>query len=94
MRVSIVRFARSATGCRNATAVEQRMPLRWVTWYRPTPSCAAALKSSFASSPTCSAASTQASAIGLFERLSLTVSGPPTPWYSFSPRSLSSLFLK
>ena len=36
----------------------------------------------------------EASAIGLFERLSLTDSGPPAPWYSLSPRSLSSLFLK
>jgi hypothetical protein len=52
------------------------------------------LKSSFGSRPAAAAASTHASAIGLFERLSLTVSGPPLPWYSFSPRSLSSLRLK
>ena len=36
--VSTVRFGRSITGCRYATAVlAQRRPLRWVIWYQPTP---------------------------------------------------------
>ena len=40
--------------------------------------------------PACTAASSSASISGHIERLSDTVSGPPTPWNSLSPRSLSS----
>ena len=39
-------------------AAPQRSPLRCVTWYRPTPSCAAALKSGFSAWPAWCAAST------------------------------------
>ena len=44
--------------------------------------------------PACTAASSSASISGHMERLSETVSGPPTPWNSLAPRSLSSERLK
>ena len=44
--------------------------------------------------PAWTAASSCASISGQSERLSDTASGPPTPWNSLSPRSLSSERLK
>ena len=66
------------------------MPPRWVTWYIPAPSCVGPLKSSLRGRPAWTAASTQARHIGLFERLSHTLSGPPAPCHSDAPRWLSS----
>jgi hypothetical protein len=59
---------------------DRRRPLRCVTWKRPAPSCVAPATSSLRGMPTCSQASTKASTTGCIERLSLAVSGPPTPW--------------
>ena len=70
------------------------MPLRCVIWYRPTPSCSPVLKSSTVFSPVAAAASTKASASGCIECESETLSGPPAPWNSEAPRSLSSARLK
>ena len=92
--VSTVRLGRSITGCRYPTAALARAPFRCVTWYQPTPSCSAPLKSSFAARPVAAAESRNAWASGLRERPSDTESGPPAPWYSSSPRSLSSESLK
>ena len=44
--------------------------------------------------PAWTAASSIVSISGCIERLSEIDSGPPTPWYSLSPRSLSSERLK
>jgi len=52
------------------------------------------LKSSLAASPALWAASTKAVIITFRERPSETDSGPPTPWYSEAPRSLSSALMK
>ena len=89
-----VRFGRSIAGCRKATAALQRMPPRCVSWYIAAPSCSAPLKSSLRGSPASTAASTNARQIGLFERESHTVSGPPVPWNSSCSRWLSSDRLK
>ena len=70
------------------------MPLRWVTWYQPNPSWLAALKSGFSGYPAASAASSHTPDRKLCARPSETDSGPPTPWYSSAPRSLSSARLK
>ena len=82
------------TGCRYATAALARAPLRWVTWYQPTPSWRAPLKSSFESWPHARAASMNACDISLRARPSDTGSGPPLPCHSSAPRSLSSARLK
>jgi hypothetical protein len=71
-----------------------RAPLLQVSWYMPTPSCAAPLKSSLGSSPAAAAASTNAFVSGLSLRASDTGSGPPAPCQSSTPRSLSSARLK
>ena len=60
----------------------------------PTPSCVAPLKSSLRASPACTPASTKAEHMTLRDRLSDTGSGPPAPWNSSAPRSLSSARLK
>ena len=88
------RFGRSRAGCRNASAVAQRSPSRCVSWKRPTPSWRAPLKSGLRSWPACTAASIIVSTSGCIERLSETLSGPPTPWNASSPRSLSSRALE
>ena len=99
MRIAIAavitcRFGRLSAGRRKASAQLQRMPSRWVSWKRPTPSWRAPLKSGFSSWPASLAASTIASTSGCIERLSLTLSGPPAPCQASSPRSLSSERLK
>ena len=71
-----------------------RRPSRWVTWYQPKPSCSPSLKSSLAGRPIASAASRNAWHMTLRARASLTGSGPPAPWNSLAPRSLSSARLK
>ena len=88
------RFDRPAAGWRNAAAVEQRRPLRCVSWKRPTPSWLAPLKSGLGSRPASTLASIIVSISGLMERLSDTLIGPPAPWNASSPRSLSSERLK
>ncbi len=88
------RFGRPSAGRRNASAGLQRMPFRCVSWKRETPSGRSTFRSSMCAYPAATAASSCASIKGHSERLSETASGPPTPWNSFAPRSLSSERLK
>ena len=90
----ISRFGLSAAGWRNASAELQRMPLRCVSWKRETPSGSSTFRSSMCAYPASTAASSSASMNGDMERLSDTERGPPTPWNSSGPRSLSSDRLK
>src|SRR6185437_11713443 len=46
-----VRFGLDMAGCRYAVAAEQRWPFFCVSWYQPTPSWRAPLKSSLALAP-------------------------------------------
>ena len=58
----------------------QRSWLFCVTWYWPTPSCTAPLKSVRRLWPACSAALRKASLIFAGSAWSATFSGPPVPW--------------
>src|SRR5260370_42432106 len=88
--VGTVRFGGDMAGCREAVAAEHRRPLRWVTWYQPTPSWRGPLKSSLAVAPCSRAAAMNAShAVGLY-RGTLTPSAPPAPWHADPPRAFAS----
>ena len=86
--VRTCRFARSRAGCRKPVAVEQRAPSRWVTWYRPKPSCCAPLKSSLRGWPALMPASISAAESALWWRRSDTPSGPPVPCSALPPRAV------
>src|SRR3954454_19231238 len=85
-----VRLLLVMAGGREAGGGGERWPFLMVVWYQPTPSWRGPLKSSLALAPCSWAAWMNASqALDLYVG-SLTVSGPPAPWYGLAPRELFS----